>query len=151
MKKYVIAVVVALVLYGGYRMGIPRGIRNKNPGNIRYHAANDWLGQVGKDDAGYAIFSDAKYGIRAMGKTLDSYQRRGVLTVEDIINTWAPPSENNTGAYLSHVLQLTGWPPGFIPIRAEGDYPTLVKAIIKHENGLQPYSDDFIAASLAIA
>ncbi len=128
-----------------------RGIRNKNPGNIRYNQANNWEGQTGKDDAGFVIFSEAKWGIRAMGKTLDSYRARGVLTIRDIISRWAPSSENNTQAYINSVVAQIGEHEHFIPVRSEGDYPDLIKAIIKHENGLVPYSDDEIKAALSIA
>lgn len=132
-----------------------RGLRNNNPGNIRYNPANDWKGQTGYDGTpdkpGFAVFSHAKWGIRAIGKTIDSYKRRGVLSVEQIITEWAPGHENNTAAYIASVRSKTGWPRGYVPVREEGDYLPLVKAIITHENGMNPFSDSEITGALNLA
>ena len=128
-----------------------RGIRNNNPGNIR-RSADNWQGlRENQTDESFFQFTDAKYGIRAMTRIIDNYKKRGILSVDQIINTWAPPVENNTNAYLDHVLTQTGWSSGWIPVKEEGDYPALIKAIIKHENGVQPYSDETIKAGIALA
>lgn len=144
--KWYHALVFLLIFTGGgaYVYQQTRGIRNKNPGNIRYNVHNDWKGQVDKDDKGFVIFSHAKYGVRAMGKTIDSYRRRGVITVADIISTWAPSNENDTNAYIKSVLKQTGWDWYHTPTRLFGGYIDLIKAIIKHENGFNPYSDNDI-------
>lgn len=146
-------ILAALLLAGGGTVVYTqtRGLRNNNPGNIKWNAANDWVGQTGKDSAGFAIFSDAKYGVRAMGKVIDSYQRRGVKTVAQIITTWAPSSENNTRAYIKAITSATGWAEGKIPDRTAGEFLPLVKAIIRFENGLNPYSDSNLKNWLAIA
>ncbi len=151
-RLLVFSILIGVVLMSVTVYQKVRGLRNNNPGNIRFNEANDWVGQVGQDKDGYAIFSDPKYGIRAIGKVLDSYARQGVLSIRQIITRWAPAADNNdTEAYIQHVTQLLGRPDYFVPVRAEGDYPDLVKAIIKHENGLQPYSDDEIQAALSLA
>ena len=124
----------------------PRGIRNNNPGNIEYSAANDWQGQTGSDGR-YAVFSDPVWGIRAMGKVLDSYGRRGVDTVAEIVATWAPESENPTGNYIATVEELTGLTAASRITRA--DYPALVEAMIYFENGEQPYSRGLILDGMA--
>ena len=127
----------------------PRGLRNSNPGNIIYSASNQWEGETGTDGR-YATFSTPEYGIRAMVKILDSYQRRGVDTVSAIITTWAPASDNNdTLAYINSVCQRTGFEPNFI-LNAL-DYPLLIDAIIYHENGDQPYDEGVIAAGIRMA
>lgn len=137
---------------GGYAVyKLTRGVRNKNPGNIRFNVHNNWKGQKGKDDAGFVIFSDAKYGIRAIGKTLDSYGRRGINSVRDIIYTWAPTNENDTASYVDSVVSRTGFPPDMPLSREYGNWPELVKAIIHHENGFVPYSDAEIIQALEIA
>lgn len=82
----------------------PRGIRNNNPLNIRHNSANNWQGMTGVDDAGFVVFDDVASGYRAADKILDSYARRDIVLVEDIINEWAPDSENNTSAYLDFVV-----------------------------------------------
>ncbi len=136
----------------------PRGIRNNNPGNIRHNPTNDWHGMVGVDKDGFVVFGNPADGIDAMGEIFDSYKRRGVWMLSDVIRAWAPSRgtdhngnsyTNATEAYLAHVMQLTGWQAAHVPQRAEGDYLALTKAIITHENGRNPYTDEFITAALA--
>ncbi len=127
-----------------------RGIRNNNPGNIRLGANWQGMREV-QDDGAFVQFVDAKYGIRAMTRILDNYKKRGVKTVEQIINTWAPPVENNTQSYVNSVMKKTGWPSFYIPEKSRGDYLPLIKAIIFHENGEQPYSDLTIVEGIGMA
>ena len=133
--------------------GSPRGIRNNNPGNIEL--GDKWLGRVDDDlqkDNRFVQFVDAKYGIRAMTRIIDNYKRRhGVKTIEQIINRWAPSNENNTKAYINSVLKQTGFVAVQIPDKSKGDYLKLIKAIIKHENGIQPYSDLLINEGIGLA
>lgn len=151
-RLIVFSILAGVAILGAQVYQKVRGLRNNNPGNIRFNEANDWVGQVGQDKDGYAIFSDPKYGIRAAGKVLDAYARQGVLSIRQIITRWAPAGDNNdTEAYIKHVVQLIGRPDYFVPVRSEGDYLDLVKAIIKHENGVNPYSDDDIKAGLSLA
>jgi len=129
---------------------IPLGIRNNNPGNIEL--GDNWQGmRVPQTHPRFIQFTDAKYGIRAMTRIIDNYKKRGVLTVDQIINTWAPSFENNVSAYLNHVLSLTGFASFYVPNKARGDYLPLIKAIIQHENGQQPYSDLTIVEGIGMA
>jgi hypothetical protein len=118
-----------------------RGIRNNNPGNIRFNQDNDWVGQIGQDDAGFAVFDTPEHGIRALAITLKTYQNSyGLNTIDAIINRWAPPSENDTSAYIQSVAQSTGYMPDQpLNLNDAGTLANMVEAIIKHENGLQPY------------
>ena len=90
-----------------------RGIRNNNPLNIR-HSADRWEGmRMEQTDKSFVQFQSMAYGYRAAWKVLESYwkyfrQQRTVFTVKSIISRWAPPSENNTEAYIRAVLQLSG-------------------------------------------
>ncbi|EKH1314954.1 hypothetical protein U2U97_002939 [Escherichia coli] len=123
-----------------------RGIRNNNPGNLEYSKTNPWVGQTG-DDGRFAKFETPEHGIRALGRNLLSYQRQGIDTVNDIINRWAPPSDNNnTEAYIQAVCAQLGVTPDQ-PLDASN--PDTLKAlcasIIQHENGSQPYSDQQLA------
>ncbi len=128
-----------------------RGLRNNNPGNIR-RSGDNWRGlSAEQTDSAFFQFVDAKWGIRAMARIIDNYKNRGILTIEQIISTWAPPVENNTNSYINSVLKQTGWPSGWVPVKEEGDYLALIKAIIKHENGLNPYSDDKINEGIKLA
>ncbi len=136
---------------GGYGDSA-RGIRNNNPGNLEYSKTNPWVGQTG-DDGRFAKFETPEHGIRALGRNLLSYQRQGIDTVNDIINRWAPPSDNNnTEAYIQAVCAQLGVTPDQ-PLDASN--PDTLKAlcasIIQHENGSQPYSDQQLATGVSAA
>src|SRR4051812_38910947 len=92
---------------------LTRGIINANPGNIdRGKPPTAWLGLATpaemtpeqKAEKRFAVFRSPEYGIRALAKLLQTYQsKHGLRTVRGIINRWAPPVENNTGAYVNAV------------------------------------------------
>lgn len=137
--------------YGARKLLVTRGIRNNNPGNIKHFESNSWHGKTGVDPDGFVIFGDAADGIDAIGEIIDSYRNRGVVTVRQIIETYAPAEgrdANDVESYIAHVQQLTGWQSYHMPTRFNGGYLPLIKAIIKHENGQNPYSDQFIEDAL---
>lgn len=79
------------------------GMRNNNPLNIRFSSASKWRGQNGSNK-GFCRFVNLAYGYRAAGMLLLKYLNTyGCRSVEDIINRWAPSTENNTEAYISYV------------------------------------------------
>ncbi|MDN6861089.1 structural protein, partial [Pseudomonas sp. CAN2814] len=84
-------------------------------------------------------------GIRALAKLLLNYRKvHGLRTVESLIARWAPSNENDTRAYAAAVARELGVPP---QAGLHLDQPTLaalVTAIIRHENGQQPYSAELI-------
>ena len=141
----------------------PRGIRNHNPGNIEYNPSTPWQGlDTPPTDGRFCRFVEAKWGIRAIARTLITYQDRRrandgskIDTVREMIERWAPPHENNTDAYVRRVRKQMGLDaaeiPGEVDVHRHADCFELVKAIIHHENGMQPYSDDEINAGLKLA
>ena len=90
-----------------------RGLRNNNPLNIR-HSADQWQGiATTQTDKSFVQFRSMAYGYRAAWKILDTYClrfRREHLpyNVRNIITRWAPPSENDTEAYICHVVRFSG-------------------------------------------
>jgi hypothetical protein len=116
----------------------PRGYRNNNPGNLRYLSANAWNGQVG-NDGGFGVYATKEAGTRALGKQLLKY---GLSTVRGIIGRWAPPHENDTGAYVASVSAALGVAPDSV-INVHQRLPALARAIAKHENGYVDSSFDF--------
>lgn len=130
-----------LIVIGGTGTAVymkTRGIRNNNPGNIRH--GDKWQGMSAtQTDAAFVQFDSPVYGIRALNRVLKSYATRHHLaTVYQIINRWAPDSENNTEAYVGSVAQSLGvLPHETIDVRQYAEQ--LTRAIIYHENGLQPY------------
>ncbi|MFZ3995976.1 hypothetical protein [Enterobacter hormaechei] len=129
-----------------------RGIRNNNPGNLEFSKTNPWVGQTG-DDGRFAKFETPEHGIRALGRNLLSYQRQGIDTVSDIINRWAPPSDNNnTDAYIKAVCaQLGVTADQQLDASNPDTLKALCAAIIQHENGSQPYSDQQLATGVSAA
>lgn len=140
----------------------PRGIRNKNPGNIRW--GDEWRGLLVKGsrtDKDFCQFVDVKWGIRALVVILFNYRNKsgirgvggtGIDTIREIIIRWAPPNENDTDAYIAGVAKAVGVP-DTAPINLHDIdlCRALVKAIIKHENGVQPYADAQIDVGIKLA
>ena len=127
-----------------------RGVRNRNPGNIDYNPANQWQGQLKPDpsiEKRFARFDTPENGIRALGKTLLTYQRKyGLKTVKAIISRWAPSVENDTDAYVRAVEANTGTKPGAqIDLAVPAMMVGFVKAIIHHENAGYAYPDSVLA------
>lgn len=135
-----------------YDKSLPRGIRNNNPGNIR-KSGDAWQGLADiQPDSAFFSFVDPVYGIRALAKIIRSYRDRyGLHTVEGIINRWAPPVENNTGAYVNAVAAAVGVGPNQPLAFDAGQMRALVSSIIQHENGQQPYSSATIDDGIARA
>lgn len=130
-----------------------RGERNNNPGNIR-HSKSPWFGQSRlQPDPDFVNFIGPEYGIRAIVKTVLTYQAAdGCKTIRQIIDRWAPPNENDTEAYVADVSARCGVSPDQ-PIDAHDPeiMTPLVEAIIRHENGEQPYPVATIALALSLA
>lgn len=119
-----------------------RGIRNNNPGNIRWR--DKWIGLVPEQqrtDTAFCQFVSPECGIRAMIIILNHYQiQHGLNTIAGIIHRWAPPEENDTQAYINSVVTVTGIPAHkHLDLSDSTTMLKLVQAIIVHENGYQPY------------
>lgn len=144
---------------------IPRGIRNKNPGNIDFNPRNNWQGQLGLEEGvanpRFARFSHAKWGIRALAKLLINYRNKegtpgigkpGIDTPLEFINRWAPSNENNTMAYAQAIAKRLGV--GVrdpIVITKRETLVQVVTGIIVHENGQNPYDDALIVEGVNLA
>jgi hypothetical protein len=132
---------------------VPRGLRNRSPGNIRY-TGEGWYGMKGVDPDGFVQFDTPQNGIRAIGIILRNYERKHHLdTVRMIINRWAPPSENNTGAYVMFVAGALGVEPDRkIDVHHRDTLATLVRAIIQMETGeRQPYPPSIVMSGVDAA
>lgn len=113
---------------------MPLGIRNNNPGNIRPSEKYTWAGAVGVNK-GFVVFESIEYGLRALAMDLINKQLRGLDTVRRIIDTYAPPSENDTDAYIKAVATKLRYGPDWkIPLAKEVIL-TMIVAITEHENG----------------
>ncbi|PZQ87294.1 MAG: structural protein [Leifsonia xyli] len=142
---------------------LPRGIRNNNPGNIRW-SRDTWKGLIPRDqakDQSFCEFRSPEYGIRAMVRILRNYTKYpgingvgkpNIDTVREIIHRWAPPNENNTEAYIQSVAAKLGVSANTpIDVFNTATMLPLLKAIIMHENGQQPYTDAVITSGINLA
>ena len=87
------------------RQGGSRSWRNNNPGNIRkgiFANVNDAIG----DDNAFAIFPSERVGFSAIVSLFRTRVYRK-LSLADAIYRYAPPSENNSSAYLDFVVSET--------------------------------------------
>ena len=92
---------------------LARGLRNNNPLNIR--KGIKWQGLSSPpDDGAFAKFESMTWGARAALVLLRNYvsgantSHRKFDTLNKIIGRWAPPSENNTNAYILRVAHSAG-------------------------------------------
>lgn len=118
-------------------MATPRGILNCNPLNIR-HNRDRFQGEVvpGRDRS-FKQFSSMAYGYRAAFVVLGSYLACGKNTIEKIVKSWAPPTENNTSSYIAHVEQRSGVSRDkVLTANSGGDYRKIVAAMSHCENGI---------------
>jgi hypothetical protein len=160
-KALVLAGLILFLVALPVALNRPRGIRNKNPGNLRPLAGTaTWKGQIALDTAKggpFVIFGEAEgqpgefWGIRALSRLLLNYQRNhGLFTIEGIINRYAPPVENDTGSYSKIVAKSLGVSPDQpIDLISDGQlHRNLVAAVIKHENGQNPYNAALLATAV---
>jgi len=124
---------------------IPRGLANNNPGNIR-KTPIQWKGEIPGIDAEFETFESPEMGIRAMAKLLVNYQaKHGLDTIEEIIGRWAPPIENDTSSYIDSVSKATNLSKfRVLNLKDENIMYVIVRAIIVHENGFNPYDEGTI-------
>lgn len=134
-------------------MNLPRGIRNNTPDNIRHGANWQGLNPDGrKIDPAFCVFNTPIYGIRALAKVLINYKKLYSLkTIREIISRYAPPSENQTTAYVQSVSkQLNIRADEAIDIEERGVLAVFIKTVIRIENGIQPYSDETIQQGIEL-
>lgn len=140
----------AIEFWNNAMTGSTRGIRNNNPGNIVWNSVNNWLGQTGLDDKGFAVFNKPENGIRAMNKLLNTYATTGRNTARKIVESWTMGDPSATQSnYMLKIEQLTG--KNRDAVLGDSDRLALIKAIILFENANNnPYSDVMIMQSMAL-
>jgi len=77
--------------------------RNNNPGNLRFANQN---GAV-EGEGGYARFATPDAGFKALQRQIELDASRG-HDLTSFINKYAPPTENDTAAYIDFVEKETG-------------------------------------------
>ena len=140
---------------------VPLGIRLNNPGCMRI-TKDRWQGLDPAETARngkYFAFLEAVYGLRAIARALITYQDKRLAangskidTVKEIVERWAPPSENPTEHYIDFVRSRTGIYAGqHLDLHDFATTKAIVCAIVEFENGCQPYDDATITKALVLA
>lgn len=88
------------IYYGG-----TRSWRNNNPGNLKYGNFARSKGAIGTDGQ-FAIFPDYDTGHNAKKELITTTYYN--YTIQTMMNAYAPPSENNTTAYIRYIVSRTG-------------------------------------------
>lgn len=133
--------------------GLPLGLRQNNPGNIRPGAG--FYGETG-EGGGYATFGSEDEGLRALARLLGTYSDEyGINTLRGLTSRYAPRSDNedsfdNYISYLSDTLNLD--PDEEFDLKGRRD--DLIPAIVGFEQGRDygdRYSDDQVARAIRAA
>lgn len=120
-----------------------RGLRNANPGNIR--VGEHWQGLLNPEEMTpeqaaekeFCIFRSPNWGFRAMAVIFLNYGKlHDINTIRGAISRWAPPSENNTEAYVKAVSDYLGCGPNErYSLSNRQNLTGLLKAVSIHECG----------------
>ena len=128
--------------------GLPLGLRQRNPGNIRPGAG--FIGETGQG-SGYSTFASDDEGLRAIQRLLMTYgDEYGLNTIRGLANRYAPKSENPTESYIDFLSQKTGIGPDE-EIDLAGRGSDLIPAIVGFEQGQQPFSQAQIDRAIRAA
>jgi hypothetical protein len=131
-----------------------RALRNNNPLNLR-PSGDSWKGlRQEQTDPGYLQFDTTFHGLRAGAMNLLTYYRvHRRRTVRSIIQSWAPPSDNNpTESYISTVCKALGVAADTCVNLENGTtLRLLMEAMIRVEAGSQPFPREEIEAAINAA
>jgi hypothetical protein len=121
--------------------GTSRGIRLNNPGNLTYAGqpgASREGGAPGERDE--AAFPSPAAGLLAMANQLELYSSRGLNNLTALLTRYAPPGENDTGAYIQDVAgQMHVGSSQSLNLHDPTVLSNLMNAMIHHENAGNPY------------
>jgi hypothetical protein len=118
-------------------MTMSRGLRNNNPGNIRLGSFRYKGEKVESSDVAFRQFESIEWGYRAMFVLLHTYAtKHHCCTLRQMIERYAPPSENHTENYIRRVAYATHLSPDEPVSTTDGAVMTaIVAAMSAVENG----------------
>ena len=116
-----------------------RGLRNLNPGNIRLGSFLYKGERAHSSDGEFRQFESMEWGYRAMFVLLYTYAvKYDCSTLRQMIERYAPPSENHTENYIRRVAYATHLSPEEIIFTKDGATMTAVVAAMSEvENGVE--------------
>lgn len=133
--------------------GLPLGLRQNNPGNIRPGAG--FYGETGQG-GGYAEFGSEDEGLRALARLLGTYSDEyGINTLRGLTSRYAPRSDNEESFdnYISYLGETLGMDPDE-EFDLKGRRDDIIPAIVGFEQGRDygdRYSDDQVARAIRAA
>lgn len=96
----------SIASYEGYEKRGTLAQRQNNPGNLKFVGQKDSV----RGDNGFARFKTPNAGWSALHRQIRLDSSRG-LTLERFMTKYAPPTENNTSAYLRALSRSLGIDP----------------------------------------
>lgn len=126
-----------------------------NPGNLR-KGGSKFVGEIDNpnEGSGFRAFQSMDYGYRAIIILLRTYYNQGYHTLRQMMNHYAPPSENNTSAYITFLAGNTGINPDtdMNDLIHSARVMELVKNISLYEQGIAfGYYPDSLNAAYSLA
>ena len=105
-------------------------VQFNNPGNIEI--GQGYAGETGATYADrFSVFDSPQMGVRAVARDITTKIGRHKGDLNKIIAEYAPPSENDTNAYIDYVKKSVGKNKV-----TKADLPSIVKSVIEMENGI---------------
>lgn len=102
-------------------------------------------------DPDFVTFVAPVWGLRALLRILESYQREGIKTVREAIRRYSPAADGNpTDIYVQNVAAECHVDPD-APIVLSIYRVPMVRAIVRQESGSWPYSDALLAEAIDLA
>lgn len=86
-------------VHEGWKKG-SRSYRNNNPGNLEYNKYTSKYPGAVKSDGRFVIFASYEDGRNGLRHLLFNTKTYPTLTIEQMVNRYAPSNENNVEAYI---------------------------------------------------
>ena len=126
--------------------------RHNNPGNLVF--AGQRGATVGETVAGhtFAKFQSTEEGVAALYRQLQLFQKRGIDTISEVMEVYAPRKTNNTGAYIKALSKTTGLDPNQqLNFGDPATAAAMIRGISQHEAGKSYLNDQQILSGISMA
>ena len=121
---------------GDVNQSSPLSVRNNNFGNLRNPQTGDFQQYATPEEGKSAMLRDLALKLSGKSPVMQSKYGQGYTpTIENVVSTWAPPSENDTQNYINFVSKQTGLAPNQPLLPA--DVERIAPAIAQMEGGAQ--------------
>ncbi len=121
---------------GDVNQSSPLSVRNNNFGNLRNPQTGDFQQYATPEEGKSAMLRDLALKLSGKSPVMQSKYGQGYIpTIENVVSTWAPPSENDTQNYINFVSKQTGLAPNQPLLPA--DVERIAPAIAQMEGGQQ--------------